>query len=219
MARLFQSLVVCGAGLTLLDCGGRRASHGADDGSVSGGGGSSATPGGTASSTSGSPTSSTTGGVNAQAGTPSSSGGLNVGGIDIGGGGGLATAGTGFGGATVDILPGAESQWVCDEANLEGCSDVPVGRPMLGFSITSPCRAETTRPKSPADCQPGTLFTCVAGNYAENLVLFNCVCMKNEPDSCACPSLRVGCTGADYQASKCGSDQALCGCAYTCILK
>jgi len=220
MARLFHSLVVCGAGLTLLECGGRVATHVAADDSTSGAGGSSAAPGGAANSTSGSSTSSATGGVSAQAGTPSAIGGLNLGGIEMGGvGGTFASAGTAFGGATVDILPGAESQWVCDSTNVQGCIDVPVGRPMLGFSITTPCRAETTRPKGSADCDPGTLFTCVTGNYAEKLVLFNCVCMPQEPDSCACPSLRSGCSGVDYRASLCDVDQAFCGCAYTCILK
>lgn len=219
MARLFQSLVVCGAGLTLLDCGGRLASHGAEDDSTNGAGGSSATSGGTASSTSGSPTSSTTGGASAQAGTSSSSGGLNLAGIDTGGSGGFAAAGAPSGGATVDIPPGAESQWVCDPTNLQGCIDVPVGQPMLGFSITTPCHTETNRPKSPADCGPGTLFTCVTGNYAEKLVLFNCECRSKLPDECTCPFLRVGCAGADVRAPQCDAEQALCGCAYTCILK
>ncbi len=203
MSSLFHSLVVCGAGLTLVSCGGRSEWDQKESEPAQGGG---SNQGG-----SGSVGSGLVGSGGALMLTPS--GGTNSAGSSaLGGTTGVTMPGP--------LLPGAEGQWVCD-TELSACAggfleDMQV----VGFNIGSACAADPTRPKSSDDCAGQGKFSCSIGFFGEQAVLFNCECTPPELDNqgCPCPETGGGCyssRGPEY----CNELQAYCGCAMTCIAK
>ncbi|HVY25499.1 MAG TPA: hypothetical protein VHB79_03070 [Polyangiaceae bacterium] len=222
MARLFHSLVVCGAGLTLLECGGRVAGHeGGDDQGATSAAGQTSSAG---QNNDGHGASSSLGGASAQAGSAPSIGGLHLGGFGTGGldTGGSPAAGTASGGATVIVPPGAQAQWDCDGANISSCefNGGSAGPAHPAFNIDVPCRTNPDRPKESDDCPANTLLTCFDGTYAGQSVLFNCECVSPQgADACTCPAFHAGCAYSTYQPVDCTTERALCGCAQTCILK
>jgi hypothetical protein len=215
MSRLFHSLVVCGAGLTLLDCGGRFAEREKDDDVKASGRAGAASGRGSTGAASG------TGGSASVGGGVGASGSEAVGGLSLGGfAGGNAPGGTtSAGGSGVIVLPGAQAQWVCND-ELFACEDgLHEGHPVTGFQIATPCQVDPKRPTSAADCAMGESFGCLVGFIEGQTVLFNCECADpNLVGQCHCPATANGCwrPGAPHY---CDLQQTVCGCAYTCILK
>jgi len=209
MSSLFHSLVVCGAGITLLQCGGRAQVSG-DEPMNGGTGGSMGGRG-----------SSAQGGVVSVGGTLSLGGALSTGGtIDVGGstwtagsssvGGSLGAAGSfgSFGGAS------AWQQWDCSADNLNGCA---YGQDMA-FSLAHSCAVNSSRPRSAKDCAAGQVFSCLLAQVKGETGPVNCACLPRTPDvPCPCPGPSTGCETS--YASACSDFQVQCGCAYTCILK
>lgn len=201
LSSLFHSLVVCGAGLTLVSCGGRSES-GQQESEPAQGGSSN------------------------QGGSGPVATGLvsNGGGLMLTPSGGTNTAGSSSLGGTATtmpgpLLPGAEGQWVCD-SELTGCATSSFeGMQTYGFRIGSACAADPTRPKSSEDCTGQAKLSCAIGFFDDQAVLFNCECKTPAlSDGCPCPEAGGGCYGArgpDY----CDELQAYCGCAMTCIAK
>jgi len=154
------------------------------------------------------------------AGRANPAGSASIGGLNLGGfveqGGTFAVGG---GSAALDI-PSADAQWVCDPSQLNACvSWEEKGRVFTGFGIVSPCRTDPKRPTSAHDCNVGEVFNCSLGRLSEKALLFDCECV-NVPvggDPCDCPSLGARCGGSSPLI--CKERQAVCGCAYTCILK
>jgi hypothetical protein len=121
------------------------------------------------------------------------------------------------------VLAGADGQWVCDGVEIaNGCS-------ALEFLIDRPCPADATRPTTPSDCDAGTVFTCLAGQYRIYLdatswtfmrILFNCECASapEAADACRCPPLdaQFNCVEAASSANFCDGERAECGCRLTC---
>jgi hypothetical protein len=194
MSRLFHSLVVCGAGLTLLDCGGRSIERDpADEPSTSG-----------------------------NAAVAGGSGGATTGGTSsIGGITGIPLAGappTG-GAPPVRVSVGAEGRWSCT-TELTGCtSGTHEGYPIQGFEISTACPSDLTRPASTGDCPPNSSFDCVVGFFGNQTVLFNCECTSPaQGEKCHCPEAHSSCYGA-RDVHYCDGLQTVCGCAMTCIAK
>lgn len=191
MSRLFHSLVVCGAGLTLTGCGGRydrEQPEQSDAGSANGGG---------------------AGGASAGAGVAQPPV------LDVGGsqslGGTSAVAGFNFGGtAPGPILPGSEGQWSCDD-EVGSCGD--------GFILQQQCVRDVDRPKSQADCRTGSVLSCLYGSFESIPVLFNCECLPLVGEMCPCPDVVDGRCLDSSGPLTCSPEQVVCGCAYTCITK
>jgi hypothetical protein len=223
MSKLFHSLVVCGAGLTALQCGGKALQSGEDPNSGESGGapssaGSSSTQlGGRGGSFSVGGSMSiggalSTGGTLGFAGAVSAGGTLAFGGaVSVGGNVGVGASG----GVGAALSPW--QQWDCTAFDTNGC--VGVGTTVVsGFGLIQACRVEPTRPRSQADCQPGQIFSCLIGVLGNQYGPINCECLP--PSSgvpCFCSPSIVSCASA--QPVACGTDQSYCGCAYTCILK
>ncbi len=207
MSRLFHSLVVCGAGLTLLDCGGRSVERDPSD----------------EPSTSGEPTA-TGGSGGATSVGSSATGGNSIGGIrglPLGGTTSTDSAGsTSTGGASTVVVPaGAQGRWTCT-TELTGCtSGTHEGYPVQGFMISKPCQPDMTRPASGADCETNQSFDCVVGFFGDETVLFNCECTSpTQGEKCHCPTAHAGCSAA-RNVHYCDGQQTVCGCAMTCIAK
>lgn len=199
-------MVVCGAGLTLLQCGGRYADRqgGTDtgDGDESG-----SSQGGAAGKPSKPP--SGMAGTLAMAGSPSSSGGAGV-----SQGGGVASGGSSPSKPPVPTKPpGPTEQWVCD---LYGsfCNNEL-------FSLDeSICFADPSRPVAPEDCKGSSVFTCVRGLLGDTEVNVACACTAPPPDgSCPCPDIPSDCDARLVSEPMCNPFISMCGCAITCILK
>jgi hypothetical protein len=154
------------------------------------------------------------------AGRANPAGSASIGGLNLGGfveQGGTSTVG---GGSSAFEVPSADAQWVCDPSQLNACvSWEEQGRTFTGFGIASPCRTDPKRPRSARDCDPGEVFNCSIGQFSGKALLFNCECV-NVPvggDPCDCPRLGARCGGST--ALICKDRLAVCGCAFTCILK
>jgi hypothetical protein len=190
VARLFHALVVCGASLTLTQCGGR--ASGDDD-----------APGGSGPNTGGGPGS---GGVSGTGGMPATGGQ---------GAGGLATGGTpsygGVGGATSDWSSQSNCPaYYCDSVLFEG-------RQVSAIPLNEPCPIERGRPRSVRDCGPSELFSCVLGVAPDGgSRLVNCACILPAIEECLCPA-GSGCV--TFQSDTCTSEINICSCALTCILR
>jgi hypothetical protein len=199
MSRLFHSLVVCGAGLTLLDCGGRSVERDPRD----------------EPSTSGKPAAGGSGGTTT-GGTSSASSGGSIGGIT---GIPLAGAPSTGGATTITVSAGAEGRWTCT-TELKGCmSGTHEGYPVQGFEISQPCQADMARPASLADCGANSSLDCVVGFFGNQTVLFNCECTSAaQGEKCHCPQAHSSCYGA-REVHYCDGLQTVCGCAMTCIAK
>jgi hypothetical protein len=195
VARLFHTLVVCGAGLTLTHCGGGRADT--DDGTSPGGQTGTGGTGVGGTSTGGASTGgATTGG---SAGTP------GTGGAPTGGSGGFG----GFGGATGEWTNQSYCEALyCDSVQFEG-------RQVGAIPLIEPCPIERGRPETPDDCPAGRRFTCALGVADGVARLVNCECLP-ATDACACPDV-AGCIGFNSEA--CTDEVNICGCAQTCILR
>jgi hypothetical protein len=196
MARLFHSLVVCGAGLTLLNCGGRSAGQQGDGG---------------ADETSGSGGSSTAGkaGDGGRGGSGPVQGGASSGGLSLGG---TQNAPMGGGAPSEPRRPeGPTEQWGCDASGVF-CRG---GRFDLDYAD---CVRDVTRPTSQAECGDGQVFTCLQGYLGQETVLFNCACSPTPSAGCACPEVLDNCGARLESPTSCGAT-SVCGCAITCILK
>lgn len=209
MARLFECLVVYGAGLTLASCGARSQLDGLDapaDGG-SGGGASTGKAGTGASAIGGRPDlgiggTIAIGGMSAAAGTSAVAG---------------TTAGGSAGAKPVEVPPGAQGQWSCHDEIVSCGSGVYDGRMTGGFALGSPCMSDRSRPTSAADCPPGKRFACQIGFYGDKSLLFNCECVAPVED-CPCPTSIGGCF-KQRSPEVCDKTLSACHCAYTCILK
>lgn len=204
LSHLFHTLVVCGAGLTVVGCGGHSESDPQEHKPARGG---SSSEGGSGSAGNGSGAVSQGGIMLTPAGAPSTN---TAGSSALGG-----TAATMPG----PPLPGAEGQWVC-KAELRGCAGGAFeSMHVVGFEISSACAADPARPKSSDDCTGQGKFSCSLGFFDGQAVLFNCECKTpGLNQGCPCPETASGCyssQGAEY----CDELQAYCGCAMTCIAK
>jgi hypothetical protein len=199
MSSLFHSLVVCGAGITLLQCGGRAQVSG-DEPTSGGAGGSTGGRG-----------SSAQGGRASVGGMFSLGGALSTGGtFGVAGSPGAGGASGAFGGTS------AWQQWDCSTDNIHGCATGPDSG--LAFELGQSCGVNPARPRSANDCGAGQVFSCLTGELNGETGLFNCACLPRTADvPCPCPSSGLGCN-ASY-SSKCSDVQVHCSCAYTCILK
>jgi hypothetical protein len=201
MHRLFHSLVVCGAGLTLAHCGGKSTDDEGDTERGGSGSGASASGG------------SQPGGSGASAGSPSRGG---SGGYDPGGVAGSlsATGGTGniagIGGSPPQP-DGPTEQWACVFSEQWCGSYDPTIVPLLD------CKRDTARPVSQDDCPPDTRFSCMNGYVNAEVVPFQCDCVAITPGTCGCPELDADCFRGS-PPNEC-PDTSFCGCVYTCILK
>ncbi len=211
MARLFHSLVVCGAGLTLLQCGGRYAGSGGgsepDEGEGASSQGGATSHGGASHSGTGSGGKLTLGG--------SSTAGTNAfGGSATGGGGPIPTAGTTSTDPGFAKPPGPTAQWVCDATGFY-CSSGVVDLTDLA------CKADPSRPQVASDCAGNLVFACALGLYEGRGVPFNCECVPPAADgaSCVCPELDGGCQARLQPPGMCSPFASECGCTITCILK
>jgi len=195
MSTLFHSLVVCGAGITLLQCGGRAQVSGDEP-----------TNGGAAGSTGGG-ASSAQGGVVAGGGTLSMGGPVSTGGtFSVGGSMPTGTGGS-FGGTS------AWQQWDCTPDNVHGCASAE--REDTSFALGQSCGVNPSRPRSAKDCAAGQVFSCFVGELNGESGPFNCACLPRTDDvPCPCPSSDLGCSSS----YKCSDVQVQCGCAHTCIL-
>ena len=211
MSSLFHSLVVCGAGITLLQCGGRAQVSG-DEPTNGGAGGSTGGRG-----------SSAQGGFVAGGGTFSLGGSVSVGGsFAVGGsmsvGGSFAVGGSFGAGGTSASFGGTSAwqQWDCAPDNVHGCvSGQDSG---LVFGLGQSCGSNPSRPRSAKDCPAGQVFSCLIGELNGATGPFNCACLTRTADvPCPCPSAGVGCSSS--YSDKCSDFQVQCSCAYTCILK
>jgi hypothetical protein len=204
MTHLFHTLVVCGAGLTVVGGGGRSESDAREPEPARGG---SSSEGGSGSVGNGSGAVSHGGLMLTPAGAPS----INIAGSSSLGG----TAATMPG----PLLPRAEGQWVC-AAELMGCSEGFFdGLQAVGFALSSACAADSARPKSSDDCAGQGTFSCSLGFFNGQGVLFNCECKTPALNQgCPCPETGSGCYGS-WGAEYCDELQAYCGCAMTCIAK
>jgi hypothetical protein len=191
MSRLFHSLVVCGAGLTLTGCGGRYDSRETPESSDAGTSNEGA--GGSSAGAGPSPPVMLTPG-----GSPSSGGAPGVAGFNFGGT------------APGPILPGSQGQWSCDD-EIGACGD--------GFILMQQCFRDIARPKSQADCQPGNVLSCLYGSFEAIPVLFNCECLPLAGEMCPCPDVVDGRCVHSSGPLTCSPEQVVCGCAYTCIAK
>lgn len=209
MSGLFHCLVVCGAGIMLLQCGGRAQVPG-DEPTNSGAGGST-----------GGRSSSAQGGVAAVGGTLSLGGAVSTGGtLDLGGsfdlGGSTSTAGSfavggTFGaGGSFGSFGGTSAwpQWDCSVDNLHGC--ISGQNSELVFALGSQCTVNPSRPTSAKDCAAGQVFSCLLGELNGETGAVNCACLPLTPGmSCPCPP------GKDYYTTvprACTNFQVQCGC-------
>lgn len=194
MSSLFHTLVVCGAGLTLLDCGGKY-SYLVEEGDEPSAGRS---PGGSGASVGGH------GGA--------SSDGSAVGGLLFGGG---PPDGPQPGYPPLAGAGNADEQLECERVRTCG-GPSGEGESESIFTLTGACVSAPARPKSVADCGANESLACLVGRLGNRRVLFNCECTPGN-DSCACPDLTLGCTSP--QLDGCSDRQVRCGCAWTCIVK
>jgi hypothetical protein len=198
MRRLLHALVVCGAGLVLLQCG--RTTRDRDKALASSG----------AVAGSSEP---------AHGGDRSASGGADHGGAHDGSGGSPDHDRGGeeaSGGAETDLgLAGAASggpseQWSCDPRYM-WCPDV--GTPALLELSAEHCVRDATRPASAADCDSDHIFSCMAGVLDGVELLFNCECASPgnlEKPYCPCPELDSRCFD-EVAPQQCG-DASECRC-------
>jgi hypothetical protein len=220
--RLFHTLVVCGAGLTVVHCGGQSSSDDGNDDDGSGGSSGTTSTGASTGIGGASPASGATGpvagttSVGGKGGAAGSSGagGLSSGGVGGKGGfGGFGTAGTNVAGSI--SMGGALSnteQWFCEV------------RAQCGLTLVKleTCVVESDRPLDPSDCGDGELFTCFNASLASGDILVNCECVPAPPDDapCPCPVTTGSCEPEpSYQQQPCENDTSICQCAVTCILK
>lgn len=198
MARLFHSLVVCGAGLTLVHCGGRSTGD-RDEGN--------------ADDTSGTSQGSAAGsGDGARGGTSSAQGGTSGGTLSLAGAPSVPIGGGSAGAPSDPKRPaGPTEQWGCDGSGIS-CS-----RERFDIDYRA-CARDETRPRFPEDCPAGTSLTCLKGYVDDEPVLFNCACRSPMAGSCACPEVLDSCSARVEPPRTCGQTSE-CGCAITCILR
>jgi hypothetical protein len=186
---LFHSLVVCGAGLSALRCGGRsQLEQGLDEA----GGGTGGTP-----DAAGSAGRMALGGASSVAGAPSVAG---------------------AGGAAGTMHSTEWQQWDCTSDDAVGCVPASLSSAQANaIELRHRCRSDRTRPKSSADCAPHLVFSCMLGVLANELGPINCSCLAPTPDEpCPCPE-RIE-TYWSAQSVICDGTQSYCGCAFTSIL-
>jgi hypothetical protein len=198
MHRLFHSLVVCSAGLTIVQCGGKSKSD--DDQPDPARGGMAPSSGGSATAGSGDRAGSAGGGgVSGLAGNSRSGGGMDNGAA---------------GETSYSLHPdGPSEQWLCNATVWCGEGGQI---PLDGIF----CALEAQRPVAAADCQPDELFTCMSGLIDGESVRYSCECAAAPEinDPCPCPQIMVGeCSGASPPV-QC-STESICFCALTCILR
>jgi hypothetical protein len=219
--RLFHTLVVCGAGLTVVHCGGQSSSDDGNDDDGSGGtsgttstGASTGVGGASPASGATGPVAGTTsvGGKGGAAGS-SGAGGLSSGGVGGKGGfGGFGTAGTNVAGSTsMGGAPSNTGQFFCEVYDQCGSTGVK----------QETCVPEPDRPSSISDCDDGELFTCINVWISGTEARVNCECAPEpaEGEPCPCPAADAGCELVPYQFETCEEGAYTCQCALTCILK
>lgn len=190
MPRLFHTLVVFGAGLSLSGCGGRAVGiEESDDPGDDGAGGA--------------PSGGKGGGITFTGGRASGNGGAR-------GSGGAP----GAGGAPFD--PSLSAQWDCTK-QLGVCSSN--GTPAMAFFLEEPCPTDPTRPKSTADCAPDEWFECYLAVLAMTPLVVNCQCapVAADPNCATCSDVPGYDTRAE--PASCVGRTKFCGCAYTGILR
>jgi hypothetical protein len=189
VARLFNALVVVGAGISVSGCGGRASSDAS--------GGSSGAPSGGASATGGT---TTTGGTSATGGTSS------------GGSGATTTGGaTGSGGANIGGAAGwtATAQWDCSD-QFQRCQQLN----MAVYLLDRACAVDPSRPSSPADCNDNEWLECVGAYLNGAMLAVNCECTPMSADGqCSC----IDPSGVELRAT-CADNVKVCSCAHPSIL-
>jgi hypothetical protein len=199
----FHTMVVMGSALAL-GCGGMsnsadpdRTASGGSGGSGKGGSGGSGGKGGT-------------GGTG---GTGGSSGGTSGTGGNGGTGSLIITAGTGNAGP-VDAGPFTcePAQWTCSDNRVPCYGD--------GYGLPQDCGCDESRPKTPADCPAGEIFTCRNGTHTyegvpyTQPVLFDCQCVKEQVNcEVACELLYADSGTCIDEFERTGGKSILCGCA------
>jgi hypothetical protein len=205
MARLFNALVVLGAGASVSSCGGKAEGDIGDSTggatSHSGTGGSPAMGGGTS-----------VGGRFGSGGAPSYGGGFASGGYPAGGA--LATGGvTGVAGTGGLPDEGTLAQWSCQ--GLFGYCGSHTD-PETVYHLPTECPVDTLRPRSAADCPGNEWFECIAAYLLDGtLVKVNCRCAPADALGCSCVDLET----SQIVDAACSARTRLCGCAYTGILR
>jgi hypothetical protein len=201
----FHAIVVAGAGVSALDCGGATVDVGE---TKSGDGGSSA--GGKAA----------TGGASQSAG--GSGGSRPATGGSAATGGSTATGGTPLTGGSPGVEPlpdrGTLAQWDCTEQELGVCYHGQNEYGLSGRVLSESCRVDPSRPRTAADCPANYWFACQsAWWWPENqtAVYVNCQCISTDG----------GCTGVAYpgavacEIAVCLGEDLICGCAHPVILR
>ncbi|MGC4089275.1 MAG: hypothetical protein QM756_15590 [Polyangiaceae bacterium] len=220
MASLFNSLVVCGAGLGLVHCGGEASQNTSSSGGAAGASGGTTAAGG-ATAASGATAS---GGIAANGG--SGLGGSGLGGATSTSDGGSIAGAPGWGGAMTLPVESWKSgfypsaQWNCDGQYSICDSGVFQGTQVTGRSVAMPCVEEPMRPQSPDDCAPNEYISCTLAveTGSQLAVPINCACLPKAQGLCGClPKGDTSCV--ERVPYLCSETTSLCSCAMTCILK
>jgi len=196
-SRLFHTLVVVGAGVTVSSCGGKTQSEAAN-------GESSAGPGGNATNTGG------------QAGHKEINPVFTTDTSGVGGGvivlddASIVLVGAGGG----SVVIGPSSQWTCTTFE-DQCTGLEIDGSYLSAYAPQSCSWDSTRPRSSAECAPEQWFACELASYAGQVLPVNCACV---------PMGDAGCDPADCRGDPrtrnlitCFDHSRLCGCAVTGI--
>lgn len=191
-------MVVCGAGLTLVHCGGRSTGDRGDRDD------------GNADDTSGTSQGSAAG--NGGAGTSTAQGGASAGALSLAGAMNVPAGGSSAGAPSDPKRPaGPTEQWGCDGSAIRCTGE--------RFDIDyRDCARDETRPTLPEDCPAGTSLACLRGYLDDEPVLFNCACRSPLAGSCACPEVLDNCSARVRAPERCEMTSE-CGCAITCILR
>jgi hypothetical protein len=214
--RMFRTIVMMGSSLAV-GCGGIAqldgpsvGAGGSGDSTSSGGRGGSDGAGvsGNNSVSAGGTISRAGAGAPNYAGAPAIGGAPNYGGAP-GAGGEISIT---LGGASGSLgLPSAcpPSQWSCDNNDGYQCDGY------IGSVTPTQCQCDLTRPKSAAECNPDTTYTCLSGdNIAYSA--FECACTSNTLDCGARCSGAVHLSNTSFVTCELdanGQDEILCGCA------
>ncbi|MGC4089276.1 MAG: hypothetical protein QM756_15595 [Polyangiaceae bacterium] len=203
MANLFHSLVVCGAGIGLMQCGGEANQNASATGGVAAGGAS--TSGGTSAA------GGALGGANGTV-----SGGSGAGGSTANGGSGVVPTGSVQPWGSTDY---PSTQLNCDH-ELFRCSPGVFQDDAVGaWVIDGSCVLEPQRPRSADDCAANEYFSCSLAVFPDDPTLVlpvSCACLPKQAGACGC-SATAGCS--EEFPSLCTETISICGCAVGCILR